>query len=82
MKKIVYMDHAATTPVKKEVLDEMIPYFSEYYGNPSSVYSFSNYSKLAIDKAREQVAKALHAKKNEIYFNCDVFNFGFGGLRR
>jgi cysteine desulfurase len=68
MKKIVYMDHAATTPVKKEVLDEMIPYFSEYYGNPSSIYTLSNYSNIAIDKARDQVAKALHAKKNEIYF--------------
>ena len=68
MKKLIYMDHAATTPVKKEVLDEMMPYFSEYYGNPSSVYSLSNYSKIAIDKAREQVAKELHAKKNEIYF--------------
>ncbi|MDY0234564.1 MAG: cysteine desulfurase NifS [Gudongella sp.] len=68
MKKFVYMDHAATTPVKKEVLDEMMPYFSEYYGNPSSVYAFSNYSNIAIDKARDQVAKAIHAKKNEIYF--------------
>lgn len=68
MKKLIYMDHAATTPVKKEVLDEMMPYFSEYYGNPSSVYTLSNYSKIAIDKAREQVAKELHAKKNEIYF--------------
>lgn len=68
MKKFVYMDHAATTPVKKEVLDEMLPYFSEYYGNPSSIYSLSNYSNLAIDKARDQVAKALGAKKNEIYF--------------
>lgn len=68
MKRFVYMDHAATTPVKKEVLDEMMPYFSEYYGNPSSIYSLSNYSNIAIDKARDQVAKALHAKKNEIYF--------------
>lgn len=68
MKKTIYMDHAATTPVKKEVLDEMMPYFSQYYGNPSSVYTLSNYSNLAIDKARDQVAKALHAKKNEIYF--------------
>ncbi len=68
MKKTIYMDHAATTPVKKEVLDEMMPYFSEYYGNPSSIYTLSNYSNIAIDKAREQVAKAIHAKKNEIYF--------------
>ncbi len=68
MEKMIYMDHSATTPVKKEVLEEMLPYFSEYYGNPSSIYSLSSKSKLAIDKAREQVAKGLGAKKNEIYF--------------
>lgn len=68
MGKMIYMDHSATTPVKKEVLDEMLPYFSEFYGNPSSVYALSNQSKVAIDKAREQVAKALGSKKTEIYF--------------
>lgn len=70
MDKMIYMDHSATTPVKKEVLEEMLPYFSEYYGNPSSVYKLSNKSNLAIDKAREQVAKALGAKKKEIYFTA------------
>lgn len=68
MDKMIYMDHSATTPVKKEVLQEMLPYFSEYYGNPSSVYQLSSKSKLAIDKARDQVAKGLGAKKSEIYF--------------
>ena len=68
MEKIIYMDHAATTPVRKEVLDEMMPYFSEYYGNPSSIYYLSNFSKIAIDKARERVAKTINAEKNEIYF--------------
>lgn len=68
MGKMIYMDHSATTPVKKEVLDEMLPYFSEFYGNPSSVYALSNQSKVAIDKAREQVAKALGSKKTEVYF--------------
>ena len=68
MDKMIYMDHSATTPVKKEVLEEMLPYFSEFYGNPSSVYQLSSKSKLAIDKAREQVAKGMGAKKNEIYF--------------
>ena len=68
MDKMIYMDHSATTPVKKEVLEEMLPYFSEFYGNPSSVYQLSSKSKLAIDKAREQVAKGIGAKKNEIYF--------------
>lgn len=70
MDKIIYMDHAATTPVSKEVLDEMLPYFCEYYGNPSSIYYLSNYSKIAIDKARERVAKAINADKNEIYFTA------------
>jgi len=68
VEKIIYMDHAATTPVRKEVFDEMMPYFSEYYGNPSSIYHLSNFSKIAIDKARERVAKAINAEKNEIYF--------------
>lgn len=68
MDKMIYMDHSATTPVKKEVLEEMLPYFSEFYGNPSSVYALSNHSRLAIDKARERVAKAIGAKKTEIFF--------------
>lgn len=68
MNKMIYMDHSATTPVKKEVLEEMLPYFSEYYGNPSSIYALSNHSRLAIDKARESVAKAIGAKKSEIFF--------------
>ena len=68
MNKMIYMDHSATTPVKKEVLEEMLPYFSEFYGNPSSVYALSNHSRLAIDKARERVAKAIGAKKTEIFF--------------
>lgn len=68
MSRYIYMDNAATTPVKKEVLEEMLPYFSENYGNPSSVYSLGSNSKVAIEKAREQVAKALGADKSEIYF--------------
>lgn len=68
MEKYIYMDNAATTPVKKEVLDEMLPYFSENYGNPSSIYSLGSISKVAVEKAREQVAKAIGADKKEIYF--------------
>jgi cysteine desulfurase len=62
------MDNAATTPTKKEVLAEMLPYFSEKYGNPSSIYSLGGQSKNAIEKAREQVATVLGAKSKEIYF--------------
>lgn len=68
MRNYIYMDNAATTPTKKEVLAEMLPYFSEKYGNPSSIYSLGGQSKNAVEKAREQVATALGAKAKEIYF--------------
>jgi len=68
MNKSIYMDYAATTFTKPEVLEEMIPYFTEFYGNPSSVYSLSRDTKKAIDKARGRVAKAINANMDEIYF--------------
>ena len=64
----VYLDHAATTYVDKEVLDEMLPYFSEKFGNASSIYSFARESRTAIGKARSQIAKTLNASDGEIYF--------------
>jgi len=64
------MDNSATTPVKKEVLDEMLPYFSEKYGNPSSIYSLGSKSKNAVENARDKVAKVLGAKPNEIFFTA------------
>ncbi len=64
----VYMDHTATTPTSPEVLQAMMPYFGEMFGNPSSVYSFSRKTRAAIDKARNQVASALNADPTEIYF--------------
>ncbi|MGA2121961.1 MAG: cysteine desulfurase NifS [Methanoregula sp.] len=67
-KRTVYMDHSATTYVRKEVLDAMIPYFTEHFGNPSSIYGIARDSKKAIDIARGQVAKALGAEPDEIYF--------------
>ena len=70
MGKLIYADHSATTFVKEEVLKEMLPYFCENYGNPSSVYSIGRISKEAIEKAREKVAKAIGAEKNEIYFTA------------
>ena len=68
MKQIIYLDNAATTKVAPEVVDAMIPYFTENYGNPSSVYSFASKNKEAITKQREVIADALGAKKEEIYF--------------
>ncbi len=68
MNKTVYMDYAATTYTKPEVLEDMIPYFTEFYGNPSSIYSISRETKKAIDKARNRIAKAINADPAEIYF--------------
>ena len=66
--KTVYMDYAATTYVKPEVLEEMLPYFTEKFGNPSSFYGISRETKMAIDNARAQVAKAINCDPNEVYF--------------
>ncbi|KEI97032.1 cysteine desulfurase [Clostridium botulinum A2B7 92] len=68
MNKQVYMDYAATTYTKPEVLEEMLPFFTENFGNPSSLYSFSDKTKKAVNLARERVSKALNAEKNEIFF--------------
>ncbi|NMA85697.1 MAG: cysteine desulfurase NifS [Tissierellia bacterium] len=70
MDKFIYMDNSATTPVKKEVLEEMLPYFSERYGNPSSVYSLGSHSKVAVENAREKIAKAIGANPKEIFFTA------------
>ena len=70
MKKLIYLDNAATTRTAPEVVEAMVPYFSEHYGNPSSVYSLAGDSKKAITKSRETIAKALGAKSNEIYFTA------------
>lgn len=66
--KIRYFDHAATTPVREEVIKEMLPYFGVEYGNASVMYSLGRNAKRAINKAREQVATAINCKPNEIYF--------------
>ena len=67
--KNIYVDHAATTKIKKEVLDSMMPYLTEKYGNPSAVYTLGNESKKAIEEAREKVCKAIGAEyADEIYF--------------
>ena len=68
--KRVYLDNAATTPVKKEVLDAMIPYFTNNYGNPSSIHFFGREVRKPVDEAREKVAKLLGAASNEIYFTA------------
>ena len=66
----VYLDNAATTPVSQAVLDKMLPYFLEHYGNASSIYGTGRDARKAIDAARRQAAQALNAKANEIYFTA------------
>ena len=66
--RLIYMDHAATTPVRPEVLDAMLPYFSTNFGNPSGIYGLAQESRKAIDVARETVAATLDARISEIVF--------------
>lgn len=64
----VYLDNAATTPLSKEVLDEMLPYLTEHFGNPSSIHSYGRKAKAAVERARKIVAKYLNASTAEIFF--------------
>lgn len=70
MDKLIYVDHSATTYVKKEVLEEMLPYFTEKFGNASSPYKLGGMSKVAVEHARVQVARAINASPQEIYFTA------------
>ena len=84
----VYFDNAATTPLDKEVLDEMLPYLTEHYGNPSSIHSFGRKTRSAIEGARKKIAKLLNVSPSEIFFTsggteadnmairCSVHDFG------
>ena len=70
MGKMIYLDNAATTRTAPEVVDAMLPYFTEFYGNASTVYEFGGKSKEAVAKAREIIANTIGAKENEIYFTA------------
>lgn len=70
MSDLIYLDHAATTAVHPEVLKEMLPYFTDKFGNPSSVYGFAANNKNKLTEAREMIAGALGAKPEEIYFTA------------
>ena len=65
---MIYMDHAATTPVRPEVLEAMLPYFSEKYGNSSSLYTLAQDSRKALDESREMVSRILGCRSSEIIF--------------
>src|SRR3954471_1131789 len=64
----IYFDNAATTALDKEVLDAMLPYMTEHFGNPSSIYSYGRETRLAIENARKTVAKILGVKPGSIFF--------------
>ena len=70
MNKLIYLDNAATTKTAPEVVEAMLPFFTEYYGNPSSIYDFAGKSKAAIMEARQRIADVIGAKKEEIYFTA------------
>ena len=70
MGKMIYLDNAATTKAAPEVVEAMLPYFTEFYGNASTVYEFGAKSKEAVSKARETIANAIGAKENEVYFTA------------
>lgn len=79
----IYLDYAATTPTDPQVVEAMKPYFSEKYGNPSSIHSFGQETKAAIEKAREQVAKLIGAKPDEVVFTSggtEADNFALEGV--
>lgn len=68
MERKIYLDNAATTPARPEVVEAMMPYFTEKYGNPSSIYEFASQNKTIINKVREVIADSLNGKPEEIYF--------------
>ena len=90
MKKTIYMDNAATTPVNKDVLDEMLPMFIDNFGNPSTIYDVGKKAKEKINHARFQVANALGADPKEIFFtscgtesdNWAIKGAAFEGLKK
>ena len=85
MNKFIYADNAATTALAPEVLAYMMPYLTEQYGNPSSIYSLGQQSKTAIEDARERIAAVFHAEKSEIYFTAsgtEADNWAIKGAAR
>jgi len=68
MEKQIYLDHAATTPVRKEVVEIMLPYFTESFGNPSSVYKIARKNKEIVDESRIKIAQAIGASSEEVFF--------------
>src|SRR5919199_280648 len=68
MTRPIYLDHAATTPTDPRVVEAMLPYFGDQYGNPSSIYSLGRMARRAIDRSRDMLAEVLGCKPNEVIF--------------
>ena len=79
--KTVYMDHAAATPVRKQVVEAMLPYFDEHFGNPSTVYDMGSRIKHVIDEKRATVAELIGAKAGEIIFTSFIPQFAIPKFR-
>jgi len=83
MSKPIYLDHAATTPVHPEVVAAMLPYFTDGFGNPSSIHSFGQEAKAAIEEARDKIASLIGARSEEIIFTSggtEADNFAVKGI--
>ncbi len=83
--KPIYFDHAATTPVCKEALEKMLPYFTDVFGNPNSQHAFGRESAKAVDSARDSIAKIINCKPNELYFTAggtESDNWALRGVAR
>ena len=81
----IYADNSATTPLAREVLEDMLPYLTEFYGNPSSMYTVGTYAQKAVERAREDIADCIHAHPREIYFTSggsESDNWAIKGIAR
>ena len=79
----IYLDYAATTPVDQRVLEAMLPYFSETFGNPSSVHRYGQQAEAAVDTARETVAAVLNCRPDEVIFtSCGSEADNLAGVRQ
>jgi cysteine desulfurase len=79
----IYLDHAATTPMRSEVVDAMLPYYTECFGNPSSIYSFGQEAREAVDESRDKIAQLIGARSEEIIFTSggtEADNCAVGGV--
>ena len=79
----IYLDHAATTPMRTEVVEAMLPYYTECFGNPSSIYSFGQEAREAVDECRDKIAQLIGARSEGIIFTSggtEADNYAVEGI--